>query len=1712
MTIGLLLTQLPGLLASIGSGSRLDNADSPDSAQAGAPAPLPYAAPPPAKKTPSAHTSVFGPLPTDLSDPSDTHIIAGRKAYTSGDYEKAHAAYSKRIQLKSRDVLARRLRIETSQKLLSKNKKKFNPSQATDAEKKSFQDKQQQLQRCILADSAMVMAIETPHAKKKLKAMTAQLKKAHDLPTPQKKQIIKAIEGMAQEYLLLGSVPYSNGQDAAFVRKQLSDLASDCFTVLRDFCTADSDTKIQARGKLYDGYKSLAEGKVKDAVTQFKKIQQTAFNTFNVSTHEELAKYIEDIKKDIRAAEANGKPKEAQELRNLIPVGAIEASTIVNRIETKRLMQINLHALDAWKSYIEEGSAVEANETNGWIGQGIQFIQLVGQDLGISKGTIQDNQAKYWNREKRLVGTIQKMLVRGDCTTIQAALQKIQSNGPAEFKPRATQLLREQHQNTVPGVRPDAGYALPHLISYTSTLTPTPAMAQKLVEDTIRFDTQHMAVKTPAHIFSLVAATTQDTDSKKLARQRFDLLQKEKGVGDVIGSIIASESGPMLAFDILTFRAAGKVGLKATARAGTVLGKAGIKGRRGVVLSRAAGISAESAAFWGIGAAREGALHNTSQVYTAEHLAKNFGADLIMMTFLKGVVPGLNQLSYRGVRVLGMTTRGGLELTRAGKILAWASGHTAGVGGMFAAGQTSDYLGLRAAPAESWRASLAVDVYQYIKFAVAQKALTGKSAAADRKLQTKIALQESSMMSEQALASLGYKAASRGEFGQPQYTDPAIQNLHGKLVRYSIQAQGFSPAKLARYIKRGQHLQAQRYANDFGLITEWSRTGKTKQMTGIRAMELHEILAKRDAQQQKSPMRQFIDETQKMRRVAGTAGSVLIALPATPATELPSGKANATEPPAKRFQPPKIPQAKPTKTKASFTPGSEAFGSDALRFLAERGGLSFMANSPKAIVDFLRSTYGEARFQRIEFLFSDSSLSRARINKIRARVAAKAGGQYKNVNELRRIIDMVLKEDGIDLNAWKKEKGQQFEKNGNAFDKQKLDTVHKDALEGVLLIQLMPDNVPLYRSIETAHAGKASKIGSSYWGVGDNGMKVASSYATPQRIFIKTTLGEMRKRGIVRSDEMAVTGNALELYHAEYKESWATVSFEVVGPKRVEYPARIQDFIKQYTRGYFEEVTGRIIPGPDPKPLIELINKIGTRKLDSILKAIESNPQAHANLDVLLGKATDPNRPNRHVADFLQQASVDQILLLVRYNKTRAVVSVMGNKGYLDMLGGDPASHVTRIEKITDPGVRNLLLALTAQREFQLRKKDPSRKSKAGLELLLAFGIDPSTHKVFPWNSSDVMDRASLYFRVKAERASFQAQLAKAIPDKPAAVEKLVTDIWKLIKIQDVKDTHLPFTPHGWKHTFDVAKLQRKIYRDSPALRKALISQYGSEAKALAVLDLVALMHDVGYGALKEGESKGRHAIRSGELFQAQIAKHAKRTLGLSDKQVKDIFLAIERHGADKKGKPGYMEASLDNPLLFVIRLADNLDSSINRLRKIQTNPIFIEAMREMNTLESKPELMNDTNAMKKAETQIKERYYTRLQSKLPESDAALAIELLQKMNHTSWPHFKGCEKVSDVLIQEVNGQLVVNFRIAGYANSGIVKEKATGGTLHVESSQYQLWRAYTASQSLDYNGKALKFRYQELLEGDPRDGGVPQDLRAGPQSYAPPPLKAVSD
>ncbi|RLJ09828.1 MAG: hypothetical protein DRP15_02265, partial [Candidatus Aenigmatarchaeota archaeon] len=232
------------------------------------------------------------------------------------------------------------------------------------------------------------------------------------------------------------------------------------------------------------------------------------------------------------------------------------------------------------------------------------------------------------------------------------------------------------------------------------------------------------------------------------------------------------------------------------------------------------------------------------------------------------------------------------------------------------------------------------------------------------------------------------------------------------------------------------------------------------------------------------------------------------------------------------------------------------------------------------------------------------------------------------------------------------------------------------------------------------------------------------------------------------------------------------------------------------------------------------------------------------------------------------------------------------------------------------------------------------------------------------------------------------------IRENPENIEKLnnlFEKLYGLLIRQDEDDLQQIFNPHDAWHSILVLKYVKNLI-EVTGLETTLDKFYGKGKGRMLAL-FTAALHDVGYPGLteikklqkqiKEGKDKGEdiselekklekygvgpdtkikkgfHAELSANLVDKELKPLIVDLFDLGEKQYEDFFNAIKYHGADKEkvkedmergsGRYKYTPASdTDNPLLMLVRAADNIDMSFKRLKSWQQNPAFLWFLRKM--------------------------------------------------------------------------------------------------------------------------------------------------------------------
>lgn len=724
-----------------------------------------------------AYEKAIGLDPSYADDPLVMSDL-GKGRFGLKDFKGSREAYGTALALCSRNDETRRLHLEASQKYL----KTLDPEK--DAEEIAVVEKE------IVADQAMLLALEADKERKGIKELGGELSKHSPQSPDEARKVLDQVHRLAQNYLVYGSADYSDPKDAAFVRGELNALAGETFQVLCSLSSNSVYDEIRNLTPLYEGYFFLTEGSVDLASEKFEKVR--------------------------------GKIPEADEILKRLAEDRTRAS---KQMEVNRLRSINLAVLDAWDAYIEEGEAVEVDQARGWLSQG---LQLVG-------GQTETDVRKRWALDVTMVASIRRRIKKGQCDTVHAALEKMAEEDDPWAK-RARTLLDNERDGSRNG-----SYLLEHLIAHASSAESNEDLETQLLDDADQTNARYGVAQTPSWVYAILQETSSNADYKKLAGERIEELKNGKGFDKQIWDMIRTTGTDDLV-QIALMAGASKVGALTKLAALTRLQKARITGYKALLLAGGAEVLAEGTTLWALNTLHESATHDVNKVFSTDHLLKSYGATLVMLPFIKlSSAAGKNagtSLAHR----LGMIAEGGSQLSRWGKFFAGGARHTFGAGGMVAASQTNQALKLVPVAPGGFKGTLVHEVFYYAKYAFAggafHKALGAKHAKAHEKLQNDIAIKEAAVLTEGHLKALGYRPNSRGKDGSPVYELPEVQDFFGQMVYLSLSRPGFSGRTLVNLVAKGKQGQAESYLQSFGLKSNFDGS----KLVGFEELSLHEEL------------------------------------------------------------------------------------------------------------------------------------------------------------------------------------------------------------------------------------------------------------------------------------------------------------------------------------------------------------------------------------------------------------------------------------------------------------------------------------------------------------------------------------------------------------------------------------------------------------------------------------------------------------------------------------------------------------------------------------------------------------------------------------------------------------------------------------------------------------------------------------------------------
>jgi len=701
-------------------------------------------------------------------------LALGEASFGDGDFDASRKAYATLIQADPRNADARRLHAEASTYYLS----------ALDA---SATEEKSKVEAEIANDRAMLIALNPNGEQDKLDKLEKLLEGFHGAAKPEviaamagidpskvaagsKKEMMAVLEGLAQQYLSLAEQNYAEPKDAELVRGELNGLAAKTFSILARFAKADEDGDVQKQAPLYEGYALLAQGKMDEAVKTFESIRKT------------------------------------------VPA----ADKILTQMENQKLRVVNLAALEAWETYNEEGESVQLDESYSISGRA-----LVGFDSLVRSGSgdLRSDVKAKWKKEREFVAELKSRVQDGKANSILEAMKQIQSDGPESMKEEASYYIDYKD-------RIITGYPLGALVHFVDKLPPDLGEGNDLLHKTWDLERQNPAVKTPHAFYSIVAALDPDACYNGKAIEHKEALEGKSSFGRAAFKFITSMSPESLAVDVGIMVASAGLGNLAKLRTLASLEKAGVTGYKALAIAGVVGVGVEGTAMWVGNTGKEAMTQNTNKVFTVEHLAKSYGATLIMVGGLKGFGLIGENLGPKAAKALGLVTEG--TLTTGGKALVWSIGHASGLAGMVTVSHVNQGLGFSPKPIGGWKEGLVHDVFGYAQFALAHKmadaAFGGKLNEASLKQHTEIAVKEALLLAQGQADALGFRAA-RGADGKP-LESPARQLIIGLLMDAKLNKVGFSGDTLTKFAASRQFDKANDYFREYGMPLEYSPDGK----------------------------------------------------------------------------------------------------------------------------------------------------------------------------------------------------------------------------------------------------------------------------------------------------------------------------------------------------------------------------------------------------------------------------------------------------------------------------------------------------------------------------------------------------------------------------------------------------------------------------------------------------------------------------------------------------------------------------------------------------------------------------------------------------------------------------------------------------------------------------------------------------------------------
>lgn len=400
------------------------------------------------------------------------------------------------------------------------------------------------------------------------------------------------------------------------------------------------------------------------------------------------------------------------ESSRILPKGLSEAYNLYDQITQDKIRHANLKLLEFWHADAMEQKIIQQDAAGGLLGY---------LELGITKlqgqPTPRERVDFEFDTDISLINEVKGLIESGKVLSVQEGLFRISKEVEKPISERAQEILRDL---SIDGHR--EGLLLAHAIGYFSQYPPKEKEGQNLLLAARSREVQEFRTTTAGILYQLIRHWDREEPVREQARHFMRTLEEPKGVLDYASALVQSTTIDQLGLELLILKGAITLGQVYKLKTMAQLGKRGIQGRKAMALATAAEIGTEVSALWAFQSAEAALNHDLSRVLAPKHLARSYGATLIMILGIKGAMGSVQALAPSGLGALGLRSLSG-ELSARGQFAASAWGHGAGLGSVTGTALLNQQLGLSDEPKGGWKETVVHSAYTYLKYALALKAV-----------------------------------------------------------------------------------------------------------------------------------------------------------------------------------------------------------------------------------------------------------------------------------------------------------------------------------------------------------------------------------------------------------------------------------------------------------------------------------------------------------------------------------------------------------------------------------------------------------------------------------------------------------------------------------------------------------------------------------------------------------------------------------------------------------------------------------------------------------------------------------------------------------------------------------------------------------------------------------------------------------------------------